>query len=178
MIVAHFTHATLAEDDPEPDLLCGVKCVYVGLISLEVDPGTFSSFVQKCGVPDARGYSIGRLEQVAQSFGVSTLSVQTSLDNLKRRKNPFVCVAHVDGHHFMNLIDANESVVWVIDPPQEKQIAKELFAQRWNGTALLLSRTPLVPEESLRTFPLWIYLPAACGVLVAFWLVQYKVFSR
>ena len=140
----------LAQGRSETDLLCGVKCLYTGLLALGVDPGKYSEFITKCGSADARGYSIGRLEEIAKGFGVETLPVQTSLENLQRREGRFVCIAHVDENHFVNIGDVDGNLVWIVDPPRDGPVAVDVFAQKWKGTALLLSRVPLVPENKLR----------------------------
>ena len=153
------------------DPLCGVKCLYSGLVALDLDPGEYPEFVERCGEVDARGFSLGRLEEIARECGASTLAVKTSLRNLQLREERFVCIAHVDRTHFVNLGDANQNQVWVIDPPQEGLISTEVFAKRWDGNALLLSRAPLTPEVELHR-PLWWGWFIAGGVAVVgvvFW---------
>lgn len=134
----------------QKDLLCGVRCLYSGLVALDLKPGDYSEFMQRCGDADTRGYSLGRLEEIARSHGASTLAVNTTLDHLAMREQPFVCIAHVDENHYVNIGDVDANQVWVIDPPRDGMISTAVFAKRWDGYALLLSRTPLEPEESLR----------------------------
>lgn len=138
-----------AQGRSKTDLLCGVKCLYTGLLALGIDPGKYPDFITKCGSADARGYSIGRLEEIAKGFGVETLPVQTSLSNLQRRQGRFVCIAHVNENHFVNIGDVEGSQVWIVDPPRDGPVAVDVFAKKWKGTALLLSREPLVPESEL-----------------------------
>ncbi len=132
------------------DPLCGAKCLYTGLVALELDPGSYSTFIENCGDVEARGFSLGQLDEFAKQHGATTLAVQTTFENLKLRRERFVCIAHVDGNHFVNVGDVNDNSVWVINPPQEGSMALELFAKRWNGQALLLARSALVPEEELQ----------------------------
>lgn len=138
-----------APADPQP--LCGPECLYTSLVALGVDPGTYSSFLERIGGPDARGTSLGRLGEIAREFNLSTLEVETSLENLRARRGgqPFSCIAHVDGNHFVLVGDVDAKSVWSIDPPREGLVAAPVFQQRWKGHALLLSRTALTPEEDL-----------------------------
>lgn len=162
-----------AEERQETELLCGVRCLYMGLLAMEIDPGRFADFIEKCGVADARGYSVGRLEEIARQHGAETLLVKTTIDNLRLRPTPFVCIAHVDGNHFVIIGDVDDSEVWIVDPPREGGIAKELFVKRWDGTALLLSRSPLASEESLARWP-WAKMAWVAGiglVLAAGWSI-------
>jgi ABC-type bacteriocin/lantibiotic exporter with double-glycine peptidase domain len=135
--------------DPNP--LCGPECLYTALLTLKVDPGNYADFLDKVGDVDARGTSLGRLAELAAEYGVSTLAVETSLENLRRRQAgpPFACIAHVDGDHFVLIGAVEDKAVWTINPPGEGLVAAPAFAQRWNGQALLLSLSPLVPEEQL-----------------------------
>lgn len=135
---------------PSGDILCGARCLYVGLVALGLDPGEYSDFLEKCGKVDPRGFSIGQLEEIAKKHGARTLAVKTTLENLKLREGPFVCIAHIDGDHFVNVGDISDNMVWVINPPQESSVSCEVFKKRWEGIALLLSQSELVREEDLR----------------------------
>jgi len=155
------------------DPLCGPESLYVGLLGLGVEPGRYGSFLQAFGAVEPRGVSLGRLEETARSFGVETLLVATTLENLARRRagGPFTCVAHVDGDHFVLIGDVEPTKVWIVDPPQAEHVASALFRTRWRGQALLLSQRLLAPEESLRASgpSWWLWGAAIIGVAPAAW---------
>lgn len=152
--------------DLSHDPLCGVKCLYSGLVALDLQPGEYPSFLEKCGDVDARGFSLGRIEEIAKECGATTLAVNTTLDNLQLRQERFVCIAHVDGTHYVNLGDVDGNQVWVVDPPRDGMIATEVFAKRWDGNALLLARTPLAPEEELRRPVRWGWIMASGAIMI------------
>jgi ABC-type bacteriocin/lantibiotic exporter with double-glycine peptidase domain len=143
-----------------PDPLCGAECLYTALVALDVEPGNYADFLQKAAPTDPRGLSLGRLAELAEERGLSTLLVETSLANLRRRRDepPFVCLAHVDGDHFLLIGDIQPQTVWTIDPPAEREVAAAVFEQRWRGHALLLSRQPLRPEDELPVARAWWWL--------------------
>jgi ABC-type bacteriocin/lantibiotic exporter with double-glycine peptidase domain len=142
------------------DPLCGAECLYTALVALDVEPGNYADFLQQAAPTDPRGLSLGRLAELAEERGLSTLLVETSLANLRRRRDepPFVCLAHVDGDHFLLIGDIQPQTVWTIDPPAEREVAAAVFQQRWRGHALLLSRQPLRPEAELPVARDWWWL--------------------
>ncbi len=172
------TVARAADDpvSPDGDMLCGAKCLYTGLVALELDPGEYPEFLEKCGSVQPQGFSIGQLAEVAEKYGAQTLAVQTTLENLKLREERFVCIAHVDGNHFVNVGDVNDSSVWVVNPPVESSVARELFTNRWEGYALLLSKSELVREEDLRQPWGWKWMLGAVGIAagIVVWFVVRK----
>jgi len=159
----------MCAEDRAPDLLCGIKCLYVGLLTLGVEPGKYGDFVEKHGDIDARGMSLGRIDEIARKYQVHTLGVNTSLEDLRRRTGQFVCIAHVDGNHFVNIGDVTDKEVWIVDPPGEGAVARGLFAKRWKGTALLISTSPLEVESS--RFWRWLSMCVTTGgALSGLWL--------
>lgn len=140
------------------DPLCGYNCLYSGLHALDYDPGDYSDFLAKHALADPRGASIGQLDVLAKSFGAQTQAVKTTLDHLKSRQasnERFVCIAHVDGNHFVNIADIDDQGVWIVDPPRDGMIAEALLAKRWSGDAILISREPLMREEDIRLSSPW-----------------------
>ena len=156
--------AALVRADTEP--LPGLKCLYVGLRSLDIDVGSYAKFVQQHGDVKAVGLSLDEMRQIAEAYGTSTLVVETSLQNLTRRPGRFACVAHVDGNHFVNVLEIGPHSVTIADPPQSGEVATGLFLKRWPGRALLLSKQPLVAEEALPSRSPWV-IPAVSGALIA-----------
>ena len=161
--------AVTPEDQPI-DMLCGVKCLYVGLLTLDVDVGSFSDFVDECGTSDARGYSLGQIEEIAKKHGLQTLAVNTTLDNLQAREGQFVCLAYVDGKYFVNIGDVSANEVWFVDPPGDGVVARSLFEKRWDGAALLISKEALQPESSLSRRWRWLgWSVVIIGVVASVW---------
>jgi ABC-type bacteriocin/lantibiotic exporter with double-glycine peptidase domain len=157
-------------DDTDP--LCGVNCLYTALVALEKDPGTFDSFLQRFEDIQVRGIALGRLAEVAEDFGLSTLAVQTTLEGLALRddERPFVCIAHVENQHFVLIADVQPGSVWVVNPPEREVVAEKLFQERWSGHALLLSTRPQRREEALSRrsqWPIVQIVVLSLGVLVA-----------
>jgi len=139
--------------EPETDnARCGSHCLYVALRALDVPIGSFAELEVKCGPPTTDGYSLGKLDEVAKSYGLHTLGVRTSFENLKLREGRFACIAHLeDPPHFVNFADADDAgSVCVIDPPRTYTAPADTLQMRWKGNALLLSTKPLAPEENLR----------------------------
>jgi ABC-type bacteriocin/lantibiotic exporter with double-glycine peptidase domain len=103
---------------PDENAHCGGHCLYVALRALDVEIGTYDELEGRLGPPGLEGYSLGKLEEVARSYGVQTLGVLTSFENLRRRKGRFACIAHLENPpHFVNLADVEErGSVFVIDP--------------------------------------------------------------
>jgi ABC-type bacteriocin/lantibiotic exporter with double-glycine peptidase domain len=91
--------------------------------------------------------------------------VETTLDNLEGRRQRFACIAHVQDNHFALIKQVTENAVVLIDPPHEKTIGRSVLGEIWQGKALLIAATPLVPEEELHSSWLW-YLGVAGGVLL------------
>lgn len=156
------------------DMLCGVQCLYVGLVALDLDPGSYNEFLEQLDDISVKGYSLGQLAEMAKKHGAQTLAVKTTLENLSLRQERFVCIAHVDGNHFVNIGDVEDGSVWVVNPPGESLVVRSLFEKRWDGSALLLSKTPLVREEDIRRPRQWGWIAAGglcvLGVLVlAIW---------
>ncbi|HUY91070.1 MAG TPA: cysteine peptidase family C39 domain-containing protein [Pirellulales bacterium] len=164
--------------DVEPDEHCGAYCLFVSLAALDTRVGTFNELERQLGAPGRGGYSLGQLADFAESKGLSTLGVVTNVDNLQRREGPFTCIAKVDDHHFVNIAGVGDGRVQVIDPPREYAIPIPTFAARWDGTALLIARNPLVREEDLPSgnstsqwaSVFWVMLSIACaGALAIAW---------
>lgn len=134
----------------DPPLRCGSHCLYVAarLFDHAGDEG-FEAFESKLGQPSSNGYSIGSLKAGAEKFGLHSLAVATTIENLLGRKGQFACIAHMNGDHFVLVQSIDESVVRIIDPPRTYLLPLATFAKQWNGAAVLVSDAPLESEDSL-----------------------------
>lgn len=166
------TSLTAGEQKPSSQY-CGAKCLYVALVSLDIDPGAYDRFLEQCGEADTGGYSLGRLKEIAEAYGAKTLVVKTSLDHLSRRQERFACIAHVDGSHFIMIAGDHDGAAWVIDPPQEGLVSSSMLKTRWPGNALLISNVPLSADQviasSYRTW-LLVMTVGLCVLAVSRWL--------
>lgn len=153
---------------PAPDLRCGGYCLYVGLRALDYPISSYDEIERRLGQPTAvSGYSLGQLNGVAKDFGVQTLGVSTTPERLAQRPGRFVALAHIDGNHFVNIAGVDNGAARIIDPPREYSLPVDTLRTRWDGTALLLSREPLLAEEKVGGLPSWSWVAAAlAGVAV------------
>ena len=95
----------------------------------------YEELESKLGQPSPVGYSMEQLATAARSFGAQTLGVETSLDNLVRRPNRFVCIALLKQGHFVNVYDIAEDRVYFADPPELRQAGLDAFRSIWTGRA-------------------------------------------
>ena len=151
------------------DLRCGSFCLYVSLKALDFSVASFEEVEQRLGPPGGVGYSLGQLDEVAKDYGAYTLGVQTSPENLRRRPGRFACIARLDEAHFVNIAEIEDREAYVVDPPRRDfRLPLDTLRARWDGTALLISPDPLVPEEDLpRDFPLLLVLVLVGGGMLA-----------
>ncbi|MGC1273887.1 MAG: cysteine peptidase family C39 domain-containing protein [Planctomycetaceae bacterium] len=149
-----------------PDLRCGGYCLYVGLKALDYPVGSYDEIEQKLGQPSAtEGYSLAQLQNVAKDYGAHTLGVSTTPERLSWRAGRFVCIAHIDGNHFINIAEVGENTARLVDPPREYTLPLDTLRTRWDGKALLLAREPLLAEEDLSgPFP-WRWIVAGLVVV-------------
>ncbi len=135
---------------PGTDPRCGSYSLYVALKAMDLAPATFADLEKKLGPPVDKGYSMAQLDEAARSYGASTMAVETTLNNLRWRPEPFTCIALLEREHFVVVYDVDDSVVSMIDVPQGLKIPVETFDRAWTKKALLIGPAPLVPEESIR----------------------------
>jgi len=136
-----------AKLDSNVDLRCGSYCLYAALGSLGVDIVNFSDLESRLGQPSQAGYSMQQLAEAANAYGVHSLGVTTTLEDLTSRREPFACIALLDGGHFVCIYDVDAKSVFVVDPPSQRLMARDAFQTMWDGRALLLSKSPLEPIE-------------------------------
>jgi ABC-type bacteriocin/lantibiotic exporter with double-glycine peptidase domain len=130
------------------NLRCGSYALYVCLTGLGLTQDTFADLERKLGPPGAAGYSILQLEEVAKDYGANTLIVETSIDNLKSRREPFGCIVLLKRSHFVALYDIDGDRAYIIDPPREYSVPLDTFRALWEGKALLIAKGPLALHAS------------------------------
>lgn len=133
----------------EVDMRCGAYCLYISLKALDLPVRSYADVEAKLGPPSPSGYSLGQLSDVAQQYGASRLGVVTTPNNLARRRNPFACIARLGKNHFVNIGAVADGKAMIIDAPRKYELPLDTLRADWDGTALLLSTGPLVPEEEL-----------------------------
>jgi len=151
-----------AQEDRPSDVRCGSYCLFVALRALDLGPAEFEELEASIGPPPTDGYSMLELQQESEKHGASTLAVQTTFENLRKRatQERFHCIAYLDTNkHFVLLqdYDTEDSSVAVIDPPRSYTMPAGTLETLWSGDALLLSDSELTPEEDL---------PSGFGVIV------------
>ncbi len=155
---------------PRPDVRCGGFCLFVGLQALEVGQATFAELEKGLGPPGPRGYSMRELQVAAERAGASAMAVETSLDNLRFRDRPFAVIGILNDDHYVLINDITAARVSVIDPPRSYETTLDAFRTVWNGKALLIGKTPLATEESVKRRRIiaqnWPTAAAGLGVLV------------
>ncbi|MBS0267194.1 MAG: DUF1573 domain-containing protein, partial [Planctomycetes bacterium] len=154
--------------EPEPDLRCGSYSLYIALSGMDLIHESFEAFEDRIGPPSAKGYSFGQLDAVAKSVSAHSLGVSTNLDNLRARTGQFACLALINDIHIVNVIFVTESEVTIIDAPRSYRIPNDTFLSQWDGTALLVSTSQLIPEEDLgKGRSSWAYVACGGGVVIA-----------
>ncbi|MGH7140876.1 MAG: cysteine peptidase family C39 domain-containing protein [Pirellulales bacterium] len=142
------------EADPsganEVDMRCGAYCLYVSLKALDLPVQSYADVEAKLGAPSATGYSLGQLADVASGYGAATLGVVTTPERLLRRSRPFACIARIGDDHFVNIGGVQKDAAMIVDAPRNYELPLDTLRRQWDGTALLLSTSPLAPEEALR----------------------------
>ena len=172
--------ARAADDErSSPQLHCGAYCLYLGLNTLDLPLKNYKELEDKLGQPGEFGYSMEQLSEAARSFGAYSLGVETSLENLRRRPRRFVCIALLKQGHFVNLYDATDDRVFLVDPPNLRQVGLDGFRATWTGKALLISDQAIPDESSLRSHYEWglIVLIALAAMAVA-GVISHAVFKR
>lgn len=147
--------------------LCGAYCAYLALKSIDVPVESYERLQEDLGAPPAGGYRLGQLNKIAQEYGAHTLGVETTIDSLRLREagERFACIAHLKQDHFVLLSKITPEGVVVIDPPHKNLVPFVTWQRDWDGVALLLSPTPLRPEEDLRRPWRWEWVAGGAALL-------------
>ena len=159
---------------------CGSNCLYVAMRMLNGKVDKLSQLESSLGEPSPSGYTLSQLSDTARQFGLETLGVETTFDNLCRRSERFACIAHIDGGHFVIFQDVSGGKVSVIDPPRMYDVPLDTMRTRWKGTALLLANRPLTREENLKSPLRWpvIVLCSVLVIAVGWWFRRKRGSSR
>jgi ABC-type bacteriocin/lantibiotic exporter with double-glycine peptidase domain len=159
-------------DEPDPtrssDPRCGSRCLYVALKGLGFSVKDLAELEERLGAPPVDGYTLAQLDSGARSYGAQTLGVETTIDNLRLRKPPFACIAHLTHDHFVLISDVNEASATVGDPPHMRSVPLDTLRVVWDRKSLLIAPGPLVREEDLPRPPGWgLWQAAAAGIVIA-----------
>jgi hypothetical protein len=136
-------------DVPGPDVRCGSYCLLVALDALGKGPGDLDELERVLGPASLAGYSMLQLGQAAEHYGLKTISVETSMENLLARPERFACITLINKNHYVLVYDITESSVFIADPPRKYRINPDLFASIWSRKALLVGPAPFRSEESI-----------------------------
>lgn len=134
---------------------CGARCLYVALRSLDKNVQvTFQQLSDRLPVA-ADGVSLSQLQEQARALGFQTLAVQTSLPSLNHRQRPFACIAYLKRKHFVLITSSENEIVVISDPPDVHRLPIGTFLNEWDGQVLLLSKSPIRPEEEIMAELWW-----------------------
>jgi ABC-type bacteriocin/lantibiotic exporter with double-glycine peptidase domain len=138
-----------ADTSSSVDMRCGSYCLFLCIRSLSQPTLAFAELERQLGQPTSNGYSLGQLAEAAERNNLHTLAVVTNAERLLARPRPFACIARIDKTHFITLADVRDGNAVVFDPPRTYVLPVETLRARWDGTALLISPKPLLPEEEI-----------------------------
>lgn len=173
---------TARADEGSPPLLrCGSHCLYTALNLFDKGPDKFEDLETLMGQPTFQGYSLAEIQEAAEKYGLVTLTVSTTLENLQARTDRFACIAHINDSHFVLVGDVKGGKVSLIDPPRSFTLPTATFLSQWDGAALLLSDVALEAEESInnrrwRVVMLWRLAWCSIGAVVA--IGAYRVWKK
>ena len=160
-----------AADPPGAGRRCGEFCLRVALPGLDFPTGAADAALESLGVAPAAGHALADLTAAVEAAGGHARAVRTTASNLQTRRDAgerFACVAHLDGDHYALLAEfADDGRTRVLDPPRAYWLPPETLAGRWDGTALLVSRSPLRAEENLPGPTPWAWVLVGASVLLA-----------
>lgn len=137
------------EKSSDVDMRCGAYCLYVSLKALQPSAPSYAEIEAKLGAPSPAGYSLGALADVAEGYGAHVLGVATNPINLARRERPFACIARLGENHFVNIGEVAGGMATIVDAPTKYELPLDTLRTSWDGTALLISMSPLAAEEDL-----------------------------
>jgi predicted double-glycine peptidase len=141
----------------DSDLECGVRCLFVGLHSADDQCTVTLNELRKRLAPGDSGNTLKQLSAAAGTLGFQKLELHTTLDALRVRQRPFVCIAHLKSNHFVLLADITDETIDLLDPPNSlTTVPVSTFTSAWSGNVLLLSKSPLEGEDVIKRRLRWI----------------------
>lgn len=154
----------------------GAYCLFIALKALGEKLGRFEEFEASLPKPGPSGHTADELSKFAADRGLHTLTVETSLENLGLRDRGFCCITAITSSHYVLLYDADDERVFLVDPPDSKQLLVDGFKAVWSRKCLLISRSPLQREEDLGRTPLVLRVLIGLAALVAALALVFLVF--
>lgn len=157
------------------DVHGGVYCLYTCLLALDFALPEYPDFEKSLGPVPEGGFSLAALAAAAERYGAHTLQVSTSIANLRKRDQRLACIAVYYNNHFVNVMGVDERNVRIIDPssryPSVEPMPHDSWRALWDGTGLLISKEPLVPEEDLPRDVPWTKIAMYVGLVLAVLLI-------
>lgn len=143
------------ESQQKQDLYCGVECLYMAMVSLDLYHQPFVKLKSSLGEVSPRGYSLESLRIEAERNGCHTLVAST--EELVRAGLPKKCfaVVHEKPMHFQIVQKTNGPFVFIFDTKRgERQLTSKEFFEEYSSQCLLVSSQKIVLSSSTATF--WI----------------------
>ena len=162
---------------------CGLHCLYLSAKALGVEAASLEKLRTQLGPISNQGYSLKQIEDAAVGLGLHALSVQTTLDDLRRFERPLTCIATMktrdnDQKHFVLIGDVSDSLVWMIDGPLSSDLPRATFEGSWEGTALLLSVRPIQLPPPETDWSGWYWWASGGMLIVGLFLLLRQRFSQ
>ncbi|MDD2636848.1 MAG: cysteine peptidase family C39 domain-containing protein, partial [Bacteroidales bacterium] len=134
---------------------CGATCLR--MIAKFYGKSYTSQTLRQRSYITREGVSLLGISDAAESIGMRTMGVKTTLENLEKEKvTPFI--AHWNQNHFVVVYKIDKNKVYVADPGASKiTYTKKEFLKHWTSTtkngenqgiALLLEPTPAFYEQA------------------------------
>ncbi len=133
---------------------CGATCLR--MIAKYYGKSYSSQTLRQRSYITREGVSLLGISDAAESIGMRTMGVKTTLENLEKEKvTPFI--AHWNQNHFVVVYKIDKANVYIADPGASKiTYSKQEFINHWastekdgnkQGIALLLEPTPAFYEN-------------------------------
>ena len=142
------TSATGAADRPR-SVHCGGYCLYIALEALGAAPRSYEDLQARLKPPPPSGYSLDQLDEAARALGAKTLVVETTVDDLLGRSEPFACITLITKNHYVLLYDIDGKYAYFIDYPSKSKVPLDTFRAVWERKALLVGPEKFEGEESV-----------------------------
>ncbi len=140
----------------QPDAMdCGATCLR--MIAKYYGKSYTAQTLRQRSYITREGVSLLGISDAAESIGMRTMGVKTTLENLEKEKvTPFI--AHWNQNHFVVVYKIDKNKVYVADPGSSKiTYTQKEFSEHWisttkngenQGIALLLEPTPAFYEQA------------------------------
>ena len=181
LVCARPVHAAAdAEKPAKPlslDVYCGLNTVYTMLKLSGIDI-PFTDLLKPEYIGSQKGSSLAEVEKALSDHGLQTLPVRSlTVDNLRYSEHPLILhvkktVYSKEPDHYEVFLGVENGKALLFDPPgAPRSEPLHTLLGRWQGTALVVSRTPI--DAQVFFWPArWANIQLVLGALFAMVLVR------